>query len=136
MDIDWEAEWDTLSNDDVEARVAEKNLAQATQKTVREFPKSWDWYLPSFSTIPCLFADTSLRFNMEVLSKCYIRTSADTPSWVEPKDSYQVVHDFSLEVFSENGEARASSIFGLFVLQNIADGLPTGHNDSLESLHR
>ena len=33
---------------------------------------------------------------------------------------YQVVHDFSLEVFSENGEAQASSIFGLFVLQNIA----------------
>ena len=86
MDIDWEAEWDNLSNDDGESRVAEKNLAQATQKTVREFRRSWDWYLHSFSTIPRLFADTSFRFNMKVLSKRYKRTSADTLSRAEPKD--------------------------------------------------
>ena len=35
---------------------------------------------------------------------------------------YQVVLDFSLEVF-KNGEARASSVFGLSVLQNTANGL-------------
>ena len=86
MDIDWEAEWDNLSNADRESCVAEKNLAQTTQKTVREFRKPWDRYLPSFSTIPRLFADTSLRFNMEVLSKRYKRTSADALSRVEPKD--------------------------------------------------
>ena len=75
MNIDWEAEWD--------------NLAQTTQKTVRELRKSWDRYLPSFSTIPRLFADTqaSLRFNMEVLSKRYKRTSADAPTRVEPGDT-------------------------------------------------
>ena len=71
MVIDWEAEWDNLSNDDDESRVAEKNLSQATQETVQEFRKPWDRYLPSFSTIPRFFADTSLRFNMEVLSKHY-----------------------------------------------------------------
>ena len=30
MDIDWEAEWGNLRNDDGESRVAEKNLVQAT----------------------------------------------------------------------------------------------------------
>ena len=54
MDIDWEAEWDNLSNDDREPWVAEKNLAGTTQKSVREFRKLWDRYLPSFSTIPGL----------------------------------------------------------------------------------
>ena len=86
MDIDWEAEWDNLSNADRESRVAEKNLAQTTQKTVREFRKSWDRYLPSFSTIPRLFADNSLRFIMEILFKRYKRTSADALGRVEPKD--------------------------------------------------
>ena len=86
MNIDWEAEWDDLGNDDGESRVAEKNLAQSTQKIVREFRKWWNRYLPSFSTIPRLFADTSLRFNLEVLSKRYKRTSADALSRVEPKD--------------------------------------------------
>ena len=46
MGIDWEAEWDNLSNNDGKSRVAEKNLAQATQKPVRKFRKSWDWYPP------------------------------------------------------------------------------------------
>ena len=41
---------------------------------------------PSFSTIPRLFANTSLRFNMEVLCKRYKRTSVDALSRVESKD--------------------------------------------------
>ena len=86
MDIDWEAEWDNLSNDDREPRVAEKNLTLTTQKSVRGFRKWWNRYLPSFSIIPHLFADTSLRFNTEVLSKRYKRTSADALSQVAPKD--------------------------------------------------
>ena len=76
---------------------------------------------PLFSTIPRLFADTSLRFNMEVLSKRYKRTSADAPSRVL---------DFSPIVF-ENGGARASSFFGPFVLQNIVNGLLIGHKRQL-----
>ena len=47
MGMDWEAEWDGLSND---LWVAEKNLAGTSQKMVREFRKWWDRYLPSFST--------------------------------------------------------------------------------------
>ena len=31
MDIDWEAEWDNLSNDDRGSWVAEKNSAQTTE---------------------------------------------------------------------------------------------------------
>ena len=84
MDIDWETEWDNLSNDDHEPRVAEKNLAQTTQKSVREFRKLRDWCLPSFSTIPRSLT-LSLRFNREVLNKHYKRTSADALSQVEPK---------------------------------------------------
>ena len=86
MGINWEVEWDNLSNDDREPRVAEKNLALTTQESVRGFQKWWDRYLPSLSTIPHLFADTSPRFNMEVLSKRYKRTSADALSLVAPKD--------------------------------------------------
>ena len=36
--------------------------------------------VPPLITIPRLFADTPLRFNMEVLSKLYKRTSADALS--------------------------------------------------------
>ena len=83
MDINCESEWDNLSNDDREPRITEKDLAQTTQKSVQKFRKLWDWYLPSFSTIPRLFANTPPRFNMEVLFKRYKRTSADTLSSVD-----------------------------------------------------
>ena len=128
MDIDWEAEWENLRNDDGESRVAEKNLAQATQKSVREFRKSWDRYLASFSTIPRPPANTSLRFHREVLSKRYKRTSADAFSRVAKHIKLYLM--FRL-VFFENAEAWAWLIFGLFVLQNIANGLPTGYKTTV-----
>ena len=37
MGIGWEAEWDILSNDYHESWIVEKDLAQTTRKTVREF---------------------------------------------------------------------------------------------------
>ena len=40
----------------------------------------------SFSIITRLFADTSSRFNRDGLSKCYKRSSTDTPDRVEPQD--------------------------------------------------
>ena len=83
MDINCESEWDNLSNDDREPRITEKDLAQTTQKSVQKFRKLWDWYLPSFSTIPHLFADTPPSSNMEVLFKRYKRTSADALSSVD-----------------------------------------------------
>ena len=46
MDMDWEAEWDDLSNN--EQWVTETHLAGSTQKAVRDFRKWWGRYLPSF----------------------------------------------------------------------------------------
>ena len=43
MDVGWEAEWNSLSNDSC---VAEKSLAGGSQKLVRESRKWWDRYLP------------------------------------------------------------------------------------------
>ena len=83
MDVDWEAEWNSLSN---ESWVAEKNLAGTLQKMVREFRRWWDRHLPSFSAIPRLLAETSLRFNREVLSKRCKRSPTDALDRVEPQD--------------------------------------------------
>ena len=47
MHMDWEAEWDDLSNND--PWVTETHLAGSTQKAVQDFRKWWNRYLPSFS---------------------------------------------------------------------------------------
>ena len=60
MNMDWEAEWDDLSNneswetewDDLnnnESWVPETHLAGSTQKVVQGFRKRWNRYFPSFS---------------------------------------------------------------------------------------
>ena len=46
--MDWEAEWDSLSND---SWVAEKNLAGTLRKIVREFRKSWDFILYNITLV-------------------------------------------------------------------------------------
>ena len=125
MNIDWEAEWDNLGNDDGESRAAEKSLAESTQKIVRKFRKWWDRYLHALyntSFVRCHFTQIQYGGIIQTLQTNSCRRSQ--PSGTK---GYQVVPGFSFEVFSENGEAQASSIFGLFVLQTIANGLPTGH---------
>ena len=47
MEVDWEADWDDLSNS--ELRVPEREMAGSTQKAVEDFRKWWNRYLPSFS---------------------------------------------------------------------------------------
>ena len=62
MAIDWEAELDSLGNDDRESWAAEKNYTEDSSG----IPEAMGPVPPLFSTIPRLFADTSLRFDMKV----------------------------------------------------------------------
>ena len=70
MDVDWEAEWDNLRNDDGESRVAEKNLAQ---KTIREFQKLWDRHSPHSLQYhvcsPTLHSDSIWRYYVNVTNE-------------------------------------------------------------------
>ena len=45
----------------------------------------------------------------------------------------QAVLDFSHQVFPKRG---ASSIYGVFVLQDVANGLPTGHETTAEKAYK
>ena len=47
--------------------------------------------------------------------------------WSYPISMSHTLLDFLPEVFSENGEARASSIFSLFIVPNNVNGLLARH---------
>ena len=86
VDIDWEAERDSPSNDDRESWVAEKNLTSPNYTEDGSGIPEVVGPVPPLTLYNTMFADTSLGFNMEVLSKRYKRTPADALSRVGPKD--------------------------------------------------
>ena len=60
------------------------------------------------------FADTSLRFDMKVLYKCYKRTSADALSQVEPKHIMYLIFRLGSSRSKGKQGLRQSSAYSLY----------------------